>query len=78
LGRLAALWSDVPGLATRERVQLHYLAGGIEVEVFLPGPTDQQVRSADMLYERAREALSKDAVFGDLRVYYGGVPDSGA
>ncbi len=78
LARLAALWSDVPGLASRERVQLHYLGGRIQVEVFLPGSDAQQARSADALYERALEALSKDAVFGDLRIYYGGAPDNGA
>jgi cation diffusion facilitator family transporter len=72
LGRLAALWSDVPDLAPRERVQLHYLDGRIEVEVFLPGPTARQVESATALHERAAAALSEDPVFGTLRLYYGG------
>jgi hypothetical protein len=71
LARLAAHWSDIPALAKRKRIQLHYLDGRIQVEVFLPGPTAEQAQTARALAERAQAALQGDPIFGEVRVYYG-------
>jgi cation diffusion facilitator family transporter len=73
LARLAAYWSDIPGLAAPARVQLHYLNGRIEVEVFVAASGTHQPDALSGLVERARQAVSEDPVFGEVRVFAGAV-----
>jgi cation diffusion facilitator family transporter len=74
LARLGAHWSDLPALEKPERVQLHYLKGRIEVEVFLPEALMQVAGAPHALAARAKDALAGDAVFSSVRIYYGSAP----
>jgi cation diffusion facilitator family transporter len=72
LARLDKLWSDIPEIASRKRVLLHYLNGNIEIDLFLPlaaafgdGP------SPEVLRERLREKLATDPVFSGVNLYFG-------
>lgn len=72
LARLAAHWANLPELARPERVQLHYLDGRIEVEVFLrePGAREPEAGSAS-LAERAGAAVAGDPIFAGVTLYRG-------
>jgi cation diffusion facilitator family transporter len=69
LARLAAHWSDIPSLAAPARIQLHYLNGKIQVEVFLHATGSQQPEALSGLTERAATAVAEDPIFGSVRVY---------
>jgi cation diffusion facilitator family transporter len=78
IARLAAHWSEVPALAKPDRIQLHYLGGRIEVEVFLPESAAHQGEAATALAARAKAALASDPIFSRVSLYYGGTHYTGA
>lgn len=72
LERLDALWADMPEMASKKRVLLHYLGGRIEVDVFLPlwaacGENAQPVA----LRDRLQAKLAADPVFSVVNLYFG-------
>jgi cation diffusion facilitator family transporter len=79
LARLAAHWSELPTLARPARVQLHYLNGKIEVEVFLPeAAAGDGWKDAAQLAACAKAALDSDRIFSTVSVYYGSSHNDGA
>jgi len=78
LMRLAGYWSQFPELARPERVQLHYLDGRIEVEVYLPTSAVRQADATPELAARAARALDGDPVFGRISIYAGGAHQDSA
>jgi hypothetical protein len=72
LDRLRVLWAEIPEVARPRRVQLHYLNGRIQVELFLDlaaaGPDGA---NAGPLRERLRAALAADPRFSRLTVWFG-------
>ncbi len=72
LARLENLWSPIPEVAARKRVLLHYLAGRIEADLFLPLAACPAERGdVHVLIERIREATGADPVFSRVNVYFG-------
>lgn len=71
LARLAAHWANLPELARPERVQLHYLDGGIEVQVLLSDAAAHWDGRVDAVAERAQAAIAGDPIFSGVRVYCG-------
>lgn len=72
LARIASLWSALPEANERQRLLLHYLGGRIDVEVYFPLITCQRAGGdARELRRRLAEALARDPVFGEVRLYFG-------
>ena len=72
LERLDRLWSDIPEVASRKRVLLHYLNGRIEVDIFLPLAAGCAEHSRPQrLRELLRDRVSSDPVFSGVNVYFG-------
>jgi cation diffusion facilitator family transporter len=72
LARLASLWSAIPEANERQRVVLHYLRGGIDIEVHFPLAACQRggANPADLRRHLA-DALSEDAAFRSVHVVFG-------
>lgn len=72
LERLDRLWSDIPEIASRKRVLLHYIKGRIEVDVFLPLIAARaEGAEPEALRERMRAKLAADPIFSDVNLYFG-------
>lgn len=72
LARLDTLWSDIPEIASRKRVLLHYLNGNIEVDLFLPlAAAFGDGVPPEVLRERLRARIATDPVFSGVNLYFG-------
>lgn len=68
---LQRLWQDVPEVADRRRLQLHYLDGKIEVDVFLPLDAHRNEERTERLRTLLQEKLGSRPEFGQVRLYFG-------
>jgi cation diffusion facilitator family transporter len=67
------LWSDIPMAARRQRTVLHYLSGGIDIEIYFPlGMYDEDPEAAHRLCRLLRSALADERHIRALSVYFGG------
>lgn len=71
LSELAKLWSDIPQVQDPDRVQLHYINGRIDVDLYLPlkACSCSESAAAD-LTQVLSDHLSDYPAFGNLRVYF--------
>ena len=71
LARLRELWAGIPAAGRIRRVDLHYLDGRVQVEVFLPLdalPSGEDARAAQK--QALIRAVASDPRVGDVRVHY--------
>lgn len=72
LARLTSFWSGIPVATERQRVVLHYLSGGIDVEVYFPLETClERGNDPGQLRQLLMQALQDAPEFRELRVYFG-------
>lgn len=71
---LEKAWQDIPQIKTENhRLVLHYLAGKVEVEIYLPLESAPTLAQAKELIISLRQALLPHPNFADVRVYFGEV-----
>jgi len=61
-------WREIPGIALRDRIVLHYLNGKIELDVFF---SQRKFDGAEQLESTLQQALPGNDDFGRVRVYFG-------
>lgn len=72
LARLASLWSEIPAANERQRIVLHYLDGGIDVEVHFPvSACLRPGADPETLKRELTQALAWNKEFRRLHVLYG-------
>lgn len=72
LARLERHWTGIPEAAYRQRTNLHYLSGRIDVDIFLPLQVCGGDRErAQLLAARLQSAVQQDPVFNRVSVYFG-------
>lgn len=72
LARIASKWSELPAATERTRVVLHYLGGGIDIDVFFPLTTCLRSGSdPSRLRKDLKHALDGCPEFREVRVYFG-------
>lgn len=72
LARLGRLWEAVPEAARRQRTNLHYLNGRIDVELYFPLDVCAGDRSrAQKVRESLQSALAEDPAFNQVFIYFG-------
>ncbi|MCF6354938.1 MAG: cation diffusion facilitator family transporter [Candidatus Polarisedimenticolaceae bacterium] len=71
MAMLDQCWQDIPAVASRDRIVLHYLDGKIEVELFFPREQLVQLGDIERLESALQQALSNNDNFGKVRVYFG-------
>ena len=69
--RLRAAWADVPEAETIRRITLHYLDGGIQVEVELPLELALDSDAPESIQRRFEQAARKDPDVREVRVLFG-------
>ena len=69
--RLRAAWADVPEAETIRRITLHYLDGGIQVEVELPLELALDSGAPEPIQRRFEQAARKDPDVREVRVLFG-------
>ncbi len=71
MGMLEQCWQDVPGVALRDRMVLHYLNGKIEIDLFFAREQITQLGDVEQLESVLQQAVSDNNRFGKVRVYFG-------
>ena len=72
LAQLGKLWEGVPEASQRQRTNLHYLNGRIDIELYFPFDVCAGDRAtAREVRERLQAALADDPVFNQVFVYFG-------
>ncbi len=71
LEELQEAWKPLRCLGRQERIQLHYLAGAISVEVFFPLACFESAERAAELQRRMREALAERSYYREVRLFFG-------
>lgn len=68
---LGQYWQEIPVVALRDRIILHYLNGKIEIDLFFPRTQQAQLSDIDQLESALQQALSNNSSFGKVRIYFG-------
>jgi len=71
MGMLDGCWQEIPCVALREHILLHYLDGKIEIELFFSREKLSQLGDIEAFESALRQAISEHSCFGNVRVYYG-------
>lgn len=64
-------WQQQPGLVEPQRLELHYLDGRIDVDLYLPLSVYAGEEAARALRDRLQSALRERKEFGALKIYFG-------
>lgn len=68
---LSECWQEIPGVAQRERMLLHYLDGKIDIEVYFPLSAYSGRQKAASLGADLQQSLAERSCFRRVRVYFG-------
>ena len=68
---LEACWSHIACYEDRRRLVLHYLAGRIDVDLFLPMVCFESKQAAEELTEAFQKGLEQSEIFGCVRIWFG-------
>lgn len=68
---LDRLFHDITGYGQKARVVLHYLAGQIDIELYLPLHCFVSTQQADRLVDEYRAAVKDSEIFRDVKVWFG-------
>ncbi len=68
---LQSCWSHIPCYEKRRRLVLHYLAGHIDVDLFLPLLCYRSEQEADELKQAFQSGLEGSKIFRCVRVWFG-------
>lgn len=68
---LARQWQDFPEYGKKKRLVLHYLAGKIEVDLYLPLAMLPEAERLEPFHAALREAVEPLPAFGQVTIYYG-------
>ena len=64
-------WQEIPDVALRDQIILHYLDGKIEVDLFFPKTQLSQLGNIELFESSLQQAISGNNNFGKVRVYIG-------
>jgi cation diffusion facilitator family transporter len=69
--QLEALWSHIACYEERRRLVLHYLAGQIDVDLYLPLVCYRSKQEAEELQQAFQKALERSETFRCVRIWFG-------
>ncbi len=71
LAKLRKLWKDLDCLGQEQRIQLHYLSGKIQVEVFYPDSCHWDAKARKVMQDAMAQALEGNQYFKGVTLYFG-------